>query len=180
MYGPVIEGTKCKLRPMIEKDAHVFVRMLSNPKVTRYLQLQEPPSVRAELDWIEVRATDPNTLSWTIEVEGRCVGSVGFDAIDWRNQTATIGIFIGDTGLWNLGIATEAANLAVRHGFVALPLRKIKAGFLAPNEASGKLQLKLGREVGRWHAEYWRDGQWVDHVLTELNRDEWFAQQLHK
>ncbi len=180
MYGPIIGGEKSKLRPHTEKDAHVFVRMLANPVVTRYLQRQEPPSVRSELEWIHARAIDPNTYSWTIEVDGNCVGSIGFDAIDWRNGVATVGIFIGETDLWGQGIATEAAQLVLRHGFMVLPLRKIKAGYLEPNQASAKIQTNFGREVGRWHDEYWRDGQWVDHVLTELTREEWLVAQLSK
>lgn len=180
MYGPVIEGERLRLRPHNEKDAHEFVRMLANSEVTRYLQRQEPPSVRSELDWIQDRATDPNTYGWTLEVEGKCVGAFGFDLIDWRNQVATVGIFIGDPALWGRGIATEAAELVLHYGFTQLPLRKIKSGYLAPNAASGKLQANLGREVGRWSKEYWRDGEYVDHVLTELTREEWVAAQLRK
>ena len=181
MYGPIIEGEKCKLRPMIEKDAHIFVRMLADPRVNRYLARQEPLSVRSELEWVQARSTDPNSLSWTIEVDGRCVGGVGFDAIDWRNQTATVGIFIGDPELWRQGITTEVCELLARFAFMNLPLRKVKAGYLEPNEASAKAQARVGlREVGRHHAEFWRDGKWVDHVLTELTREDWQASALSK
>jgi RimJ/RimL family protein N-acetyltransferase len=181
MYGPVIEGAKCKLRPHIEKDAHLFVQMLADPEVNKYLSMQSPPSIRAELEWIEARAKDPRTLGWTVEVDGKCVGYVGVDAIDWRNGHGTVGIFIGRSNLWGKGITSEAAQLVARYVFTQTPLRKIKAGYLAPNVASAKAQARIGlREVGRWHAEYFRDGQWVDHVLTELTREEWVAGQLSR
>lgn len=181
MYGPVIEGEKVKLRPHIEKDAHAFIRMLADPMVNRYLARQEPPSIQGELDWVEAKAKDPNSVGWTIEVDSKCVGTVGFDAINWRNGHATVGIFIGDPDLWGQGITTEVARLVAHYAFTQLPLRKVKSGYLEPNTASAKAQARIGlREVGRWHAEYFRDGQWVDHVLTELNREDWVAAQLSK
>jgi RimJ/RimL family protein N-acetyltransferase len=181
MYGPIIEGEKCKLRPHTEKDAHSFVVMIADPEVNRYLSSQHPLSIRSELEWIEARATDRSTIGWTIEVDGECVGMVGIDAIDWKNGHGTVGIFIGRSGLWGRGITTEVAQMVARYVFTQTPLRKLKAGYLAPNAASAKVQTRIGlREVGRWHAEYFRDGQWVDHVLTELTRDEWVAAQLSK
>jgi len=174
MYGPAIEGNLVRLRPHQPSDAADFIRMLANPLVTRYLVSQEPLSLEAELQWIEARATDPNTLGWTIEVDGHCVGSVGFDAIDWRNGHATVGIFIGRPEIWGKGITTEVARLLVSYAFTQLPIRKIKSGYLEPNVASAKVQARVGlREVGRLHDEVWRDGRWVDHILTELTREEW-------
>lgn len=181
MYGSIIEGEKCKLRPHTEKDAHVFAGMMANPEVNRYLSNQHPLSIRSELEWIEARATDPRTIGWTIEVDGKCVGMVGIDAIDWKNGHGTVGIFIGKPELWGKGITTEVAQLVAHYAFTQVQLRKLKASYLAPNEASAKAQARIGlREVGRWHGEYFRDGQWVDHVLTELTREKWVAAQLGK
>ncbi len=179
MYGPVIEGKKCKLRPHTQQDAHLFIQMLADTKVTKYLVRQEPLSITRELEWIEARATDRNTLGWTIEVDGKCIGMIGIDAIDWKNGHGTVGIFIGRSELWGRGITTEVAQLVAHYVFTQTPLRKLKSGYLAPNVASASAQARIGlREVGRWRAEYFRDGQWVDHVLTELTREEWVAAQL--
>ena len=178
MYGPRIEGEKVVLRPHCAEDAQPFIDMLANPTVNRYLARQEPMSLQAELEWIEARATDPNSFGWTIEVEGQCVGTVGFDHISWRRGVATVGIFIGQPTLWGQGITTEVASLVARYAFMQLGLRKIQSGYLAPNVASGKAQARIGLvEVGRWRAEHFRDGQWVDHILTELHRDDWLASQ---
>lgn len=178
MYGPRIEGEKVVLRPHQPEDAAEFIRMLAIPEVTRYLGRQEPMSLDGELQWLEAHATNPNTVGWTIEVDGKCVGNVGFDAIDWRNGHAAVGIFIGDPSLWGQGITTEVARLLAEYAFTQLPLRKIKSGYLEPNTASARAQARVGLcEVGRWHAEHWRNGQWVDHVLTELTREQWLYDQ---
>ena len=176
MNGPVIEGKKCLLRPHRPEDAAEFIRMLADPKVNHYLARQNPPSLAGELEWIEAAAKNPNSLGWTIEIEGQCVGNVGLDGIDWHNGTGTAGIFIGEPNLWGARIASEIAQLLAEHIFTTLPLRKVKSSYLAPNMASGAVQASIGlREVGRWHEEYFRDGQWVDLVLTEVTRAEWEA-----
>lgn len=178
MYGPRIEGEQVVLRPHCPEDAEHFIRMIADPVINRYLARREPMSLQAERDWIGARATDPNSYGWTIEVDGQCVGTVGFDEIDWRNGTGTVGIFIGTTELWGRGVASEVASMVARHAFLELGLRKIKASYLEPNLASGRLQAKIGLvEVGRHHAEYLRDGVWVDHVLTELFREDWLKSQ---
>lgn len=178
MYGPRIVGEKVVLRPHQPEDAEHFIHMIADPAVNQYLSRREPMSLSAELDWIEARATDPNSYGWTIEVDGDCVGIVGFDHIDWRSGVGMVGIFIGTTALWGQGVATEVATLLARHAFLELGLRKVKAGFLEPNVASGRLQARIGLvEVGRWHAEYLRGGVWVDHILTELHRDDWLNAQ---
>lgn len=177
MYGPVIEGEKMRLRPHQLDDARVFVEYLADKEVTRYLTTQYPLSLQAEQEWIGCRATDPDTLGWTIEVGGRAVGSVGFDSINWHNCSAIVGIFIGDKSLWGSGITSEIAKLLADYAFLSMPWRKIKSSFLEPNVASGRAQARIGlREVGRLHGEYFREGLWVDLILTELTREEWEKQ----
>lgn len=174
MQGPVLKAKRVTLRPHRLEDAPDFVRMLSNPLVTRWLQRTTPPSLEQEQAWIVARENDSSSIGWSIELDGLCIGSVGFDQIDWQNQWAVVGIFIGHPEIWGHGIGHEIALLAARYAFNDQPWRLVKSGYLALNEASGKLQASIGlREVGRWPGEYWREGQWVDHVLTALTREEW-------
>jgi RimJ/RimL family protein N-acetyltransferase len=40
--------------------------------------------------------------------------------------------------------------------------------------ASARAQKAAGyREVGRWHKDRFVDGEWRDHILTELMREDW-------
>jgi RimJ/RimL family protein N-acetyltransferase len=40
--------------------------------------------------------------------------------------------------------------------------------------ASARAQKAAGyREVGRWHLDRFVDGEWLDHILTEVMRDDW-------
>ena len=65
-------------------------------------------------------------------------------------------------------------QLRARYAFTQLPLRKLKSGYLQGNVASARAMAAAGyREVGRWHSERWIDGEWRDHVLTEVLREDW-------
>jgi hypothetical protein len=40
--------------------------------------------------------------------------------------------------------------------------------------ASARAQKSSGyKEVGRWHHDRFVDGKWLDHILTELRREDW-------
>ena len=173
MYGPILQGERVCLRPHQPDDGEAFIVMLADLEVTQYLAIQLPPELEWERNWLRERGSDPNTIGWTIEVKKKPVGTIGFD-IDWKHGHATVGIFIGDKSLWNQGIATEAGRLAGEYIFTQTILRKIKSGYLDDNIASGRLQVSAGLlECGRWRQEFFRNGKWYDHVLTEILREDW-------
>ena len=73
---------------------------------------------------------------------------------------------------WNLGYATEAARAVLAYGFGELGLRRIHAGHLTRNPASGRVMEKLGMEpegVFRQHILKWAVPEDVAHrgILRE-------------
>lgn len=147
-------------------------------EVTSRLWLRFPPSLESERAWLQKQAENPNSVFWAIEHEGRLVGGTGIEAIDWLNQHGTTGTLIGDKTAWGKGIAGEMMRLRADFAFTQLSLRKLNSGYLEGNEASRRAQVSAGyREVGRRRAEYFRDGRWLDHILTELHREDWLRAQ---
>ena len=174
MYGPVIQGTQFKLRPPRIEEAEVMITWLEDMEVTSRLGRTFPPSLEGEREWLKQMAEDRNQIFWVIEYEGRPVGTTGIHAIDWANQHGTTGTLIGDKTAWGKGIAREMMRLRADFAFTQLPLRKLNSGYLEGNEASRRAQLSAGyREAGRLHQETFRDGRWLDTILTELLRDDW-------
>ena len=79
---------------------------------------------------------------------GELVVMVGLTPGEERD-VAELGYYV-DRWFWERGIATEAAGLAIRHGFDSFGLRVITSGYFAGNPASGCVLHKLGFvEVGR-------------------------------
>jgi len=174
MYGPVIEGKLVRLRPPRPDDAAVMITWFEDMEITRFLLLRNPPSIEQEKEWLEKMAKDPDQVLWAVEHEGSTVGVTGIHQIDWRNGFGTTGTLIGDKAVWGKGIGREVMQLRAKYAFNQLPLRKLKSGYLDGNEASARAQAAAGySEVGRYRADMFFDGKWLDHVITEVLREDW-------
>jgi [ribosomal protein S5]-alanine N-acetyltransferase len=177
MYGPVIQGKLVRLRPPKPEDVEVMVGWFEDLDATHYLGLRNPPSIDMEKEWLDRIAKDPNSVIWVIEVDGRGVGTTAIRDIDWKNGFGTTGTLIGDKSMWGKGIGRESMQLRARYAFTQLPLRKLKSSYFDGNVASGRAQAAAGyREVGRYRADRYVDGRWVDEVLTEVLREDWLKQ----
>src|SRR3989442_35788 len=73
-----------------------------------------------------------------------------------------------------IGRGRQEMSLRDRYAFTQVPLRKLKSGYLAGNDASARAQAAAGyREVGRHEKDMFSDGEWRDHVMTEVMREDW-------
>ena len=143
-------------------------------EVTRFVKLRNPPSVEVENEFLERMARDANAVFWAVEHDVNLVGGTSIVNIDWKHGFGTTGTVIGDKKAWGKGLARELMQLRAAYAFTQLPLRKLKSGYLDGNVASAKAQKAAGyREVGRWHKDRFVDGEWKDHILTELMREDW-------
>ena len=174
MYGPVIHGKLVRLRPPRPEDAALMITWFEDLEVTRFIKLRNPPSAEAEKDFLDKMARDDTVVFWTVEHEDKVVGGTSIVAIDWRNGHGTTGTVIGDKAAWGKGLARELMQLRARYAFTQLPLRKLKSAYMEGNEASGRAQAAAGyREVGRYRADRFVDGKWIDLILTEVHREDW-------
>jgi RimJ/RimL family protein N-acetyltransferase len=173
----VIQGKLCRLRPPRPDDAEAMVMWFEDLETSRFLGLRNPPSVEMEKEWLEKGANDPNSVLWVVEADGRVVGTNAIRDIDWKNGFGTTGTLIGDRSVWGKGIGRESMQLRVRYAFNQLPLRKLKSSYFDGNVASGRAQAAAGyREIGRYRADRYVDGQWVDEVVTEVLREDWLKE----
>lgn len=73
-----------------------------------------------------------------------------------------------------LGLATEATGLIVDFGFEMLGLHRLEAAVMPHNGASRRILAKRGfREEGLAKRYLAIAGQWEDHILYGLTREEW-------
>ena len=179
MFGPTIKGDKVTLRRPRPEEAKIMAGWFEDMEVTQYLAMTRPPSDKFEEEWLEGHARNPNTILWAVEFEGRLVGVTSLEKIDWVNQNAVTGTVLGDKSVWRQGLGTKLMELRARYAFTQTGLRKLKSGYLADNKGSAKAQEKAGYKiVGRQREEYFRNGHWIDHVVTEMLREDWQRDRL--
>ena len=174
MYGPVIEGKLVRLRPPKPEDAAVIITWFEDLEVTRFILLRFPPSIEMEQEWLDRMAKSQDDIVWVVEHEGSAAGGTAIHQINWKNGSGTTGTTIGDRSLWGKGLGREVMQLRCRFAFTQLPLRKLKSAYFDGNDASAKAQAAAGyREVGRYRADQFIDGSWVDQIITEVLREDW-------
>ncbi len=174
MYGPILDGKLVRLRPPQMEEADAMASWFEDLEVTRFIKVRNPPSLETEKEFLDRMARDPDAVFWAVEHNDHLVGGTSIVRIDWKNGFGSTGTVIGDKTVWGKGLARELMQIRAAYAFTQLPLRKLKSGYLEGNDASARAQKAAGyREVGRWHKDRFVDGEWVDHVLTELMREEW-------
>ena len=174
MYGPIIQGKLVRLRPPRTDDAALMITWFEDMEVTRFLLVRHPPSMDMEKEWLDRMARSQDDVVWVIEYKDQAVGTTAIHMIDWRNGSGTTGTVIGDKSVWGKGLGRELIQLRTRYAFTQLPLRKLKSAYMQGNEASARAQAAAGYcEVGRHRADMFIDGQWRDHILTEVMREDW-------
>jgi RimJ/RimL family protein N-acetyltransferase len=174
MFGPVLRGVKCTLRPPRKDELSIYQRWFEDPEVIYFTPRAGPFSDAEEEEWFDRVGKDPNAVQWVIEVDGKPVGFTGIGGINWRHSNGETGIAIGDKSLWRKGIASEAMMLRTAFCFRELNLHKIRTRAYLENEASKRALQKAGyRESGIQREEMYRDGRFRDIWMGEVLREDW-------
>lgn len=174
MLGPTLRGETVTLRPFGEADAEAFIAWLADAEVTRFLKRRTPPSAAMEREWIDRVSRSETDIVWGVELDGRLVGATGIHRIDWPDRHGTTGTLIGDRSAWGRGAGREAMRLRTRYAFTETTLHKLCSSYLEGNAASARAQAAAGYlEVGRRREQHFRDGRWLDEILTEVLREDW-------
>jgi ribosomal-protein-alanine N-acetyltransferase len=176
MRGPLIEGEKIRLVPTEPEFLAEFVRWFADMRVTRFLLRRFPMTLSEEQEWYSAMTKDPNSVHWTIAVDGRPIGVTGIHKIDWIARGAITGTVIGLPEEWGKGYATESVKLRTRFAFEELNLNRLESQSMAPNVGMHKALDHVGhRRVGVHRQYIFRDGAYLDSVLFELLREDWVA-----
>lgn len=124
-----------------------------------------------EGQWQEGRGA---TFAVTSRESGELVGCMGM-GIRKQFGHAEIGYWVG-VPFWGRGYATEAGKAIVEFGFETLGLHRIYASHLAGNEASGRVQEKIGMKYeGCLREHYLKWGKWYDAHFRGILVNEWEA-----
>lgn len=100
-------------------------------------------------------------------------GSMGFNKIDWVNENAEIGYWLGEE-FQGKGIMTECVRAMVNYGFNELNLHRIEIRCSTINTKSANVPKRLGfKHEGRLIDDHKRNGEFSDTFIFGITRNTW-------
>jgi ribosomal-protein-alanine N-acetyltransferase len=182
---PPLETARLRLRGWREADLAPLAAMNADAEVMRHLG---GPIGRRESDlilgrFLEKWAEEPRFGWWAVErrADGAFAGFVGLGCPDFEGPPAPC-VEIGwrlARGMWGQGLATEAAQACLRHGFRTVGLPEILSFTVPANAASRRVMERLGmrRDAAADfdHPLVAAGSPLRRHVLYRIGRRDWEA-----
>jgi RimJ/RimL family protein N-acetyltransferase len=175
MYFKKLVGEKCYLSPIDIDDAEKFTEWLNNLELTNNLTLYNS-IINVENEKIFLAELSKEHNYTIIEnSNNELIGNCGFVDIDNLNQTAEVGIFIGNKDFWNKGLGTEALCLLLDYGFKALNLHNIQIRVYSYNKRAIKCYEKCGfKHIGKRRESLYRNGERHDIIYLDILYKEFY------
>ena len=180
MYFKKLVGKKCYLSPIDENDVEKFVAWLNDLEVTQYLTAlyQRVINIRNEKEILERLVKEHNYSIIDIETN-ELLGNCGIMSLDNINQTAEVGLFIGNKNFWNKGYGTEALTLLIDFGFKVLNLHNISLKVVSFNPRAIKVYEKIGfKTIGKLRESILKDKKRFDLIYMDILYNDFYKNNI--
>lgn len=150
------------LRSFFQDMASLYYYLPTTARPINLLQLE-----KLLVDWND----GLESFVFAVRHEGRLVGLVNVDGLDWPNSHAEIGVALISEESRGQGFAREALSLLIQYAFCELGLKRVWARIIEDNEPSIRLFEKLGfQREGELRQHVYRHGQYRNMLIYGLIR----------
>ncbi len=173
----MLEGRVCRLRPLRREDVGVLSKIMNDIEVKETLRNVLPVGESSLESMIEsiYKCPYPTNIVFGIEHDGRLVGVVSLDNINWVSRNAYLSIGIYDKSVWGRGIGKEATKLILKYAFEYLNIHKVNLEVYEYNERAIRLYESLGFvQEGRLRKNNYRHGSYHDVIIMGMLDREYF------
>ena len=177
MYFKKIEGKRVYLSPMCIDDAPKYVKWMNDFKVTDVLNgSKNLITLESEREWIEKNSRIANYQFAIVKQENNeLIGNCSLHDLDFINQRASVGIFIGEKENRGKGYGTEALELLIGYGFNYLNLNNIMLAVYSFNARAITCYKKVGfKEIGRRREACFKNNERYDEIFMDIIRSEFY------
>lgn len=177
MYFKKIEGKKVYLSPMCTDDAIKYTKWMNDFDVTDKINAsQNVVTLESEKEWLEKNSKVGSFQFAIIKQENdELIGNCSLHNLDFINQKATVGIFIGDKENRGKAYGSEALELLIDYGFNKLNLNNIMLTVFSFNEPAIACYKKVGfKEIGRRREAYFKNNERYDEIYMDILRSEFY------
>lgn len=167
---PRIATGRLLLRPPARADVDRIVAELDDFAVTRWLSRVPHPYTHEDGQTFvdAVAVANGRDLALAITRDGAVIGGIGLTGILTERE---FGYWLGRAH-WGKGYATEASAAFLAWCFDAYGLETIRSGVFTGNEASLRVQDKLGFvRIGKRMVHCLSQGKDMEHIDTLLTRE---------
>jgi len=171
------EGVLVRLRAYEKEEMGYVKDLINKSEIKKYLSpgIPFPYTLEDELKFYESISANNDTYTFAIEAkeDEELIGGCGINAIDWKNSTATVGIFIGKEGFLSKGYGTDAMKILINFIFNEMNINKIKLDVYSFNVRAINCYEKLGfKKEGTLRNEIFREGKYHDILVYGMFKDE--------
>lgn len=171
------EGILVRLRAYEKNEMKLVKELINRSEIKKYLSpgVPFPYTLEDEMKFYENISANNDTYTFAIEVKetSEYIGGCGINAVDWKNSTATVGIFIGKDDYLSKGYGTDAMKVLVNFIFNEMNINKVKLEVYSFNIRAIKCYEKIGfKKEGCLRKEIFRSGKYHDILLYGMLRDE--------
>ena len=168
---PELRSPRVRLRPFRRSDVAGRFALGRSPEIVRGFGGDPdslPPYDEDEARrWVEGNLAHP--LAWAVEVEGRLLGEVRLDDLDFHDRRARLATGLYDLAQLGRGFGREAIGLVLSHAFGTLTLHRVDLRVLAFNERAIRCYRACGFvEEGRERESARIGDRWHDDVIMGL------------
>ncbi len=140
---------KIYLRKLTQNDAtEEYCSWLNDNDVTQYLETHET-NIDKLIKYINDKNGDINCILFGIfDINnGKHIGNIKLEPIDWKNKIAEVGIMIGNKDYWGKKVGYEALKLIIDYSFNKFDISEIILGLHFQNSRALKLYLNLNFKI---------------------------------
>ena len=177
---PALQGERVLLRPFLEEDIPVMLKILDEADVKRLTgsvytsEEANRPMDDAERErtiaWYRTRGEQPDRLDLAIvrQADGQVVGEAVLNDWDEDCERCNFRILIGQQGQ-NGGLGSEATQLMVEYALDVLGLHRVDLTVFAFNPRAQRVYEKAGFVLEGTRREVFRfDGVWYDERIYSI------------